>query len=244
MNQEPQTLIQALGYEFADAVLLRRALTHRSAGADAPDASAEHNERMEFLGDAVLGFVVGDALYSRFPGSPEGRLTKLKAFLVSGENLAAVGERLDIGSYLLLGKGEEANGGRSKKSLLANAVEALIAAVYLDGGIAAARSVVETLILGEAATEKAVENLVRGAPKSALQEWAQARKLDTPEYRVLAARGPAHQPTFTVEVQVGREYCAAAEGPSKKAAEKKAAAAALARLQPQSYAETAPGMAE
>ncbi len=227
MSKDPKTLTRALGYEFADASLLRRALTHRSACVGRKDSGAEHNERMEFLGDAVLGFVAGDALYRRFPHYPEGALTKLRAFLVSGDNLAAVGRRLDIGSYLLLGKGEEASGGRAKKSLLVNAVEALLAAVYLDGGIDAARSVVEALVFTEAALGEAVEKLAGGAPKSALQEWAQARKLDAPEYRVLAESGPVHRRIFTVEVRVGGECRAAAEGPSKKAAESKAAAAAL-----------------
>ena len=241
MSKDPQTLTQALGYEFADASLLCRALTHRSACAgwkdacagqkdtcaDARGAPAEHNERMEFLGDAVLGFLAGDALYRRFPDYPEGMLTKIRSFLVSGENLATVGRRLDVGAYLLLSKDEEARGGRSKKSLIGNAVEALIAAVYLDGGIEAARGAVEALIVTEAALGEAVENLAGSAPKSALQEWAQARKLDTPEYRVLAESGPSHRRTFTVEVRVGRKCRAAAEGPSKKAAESKAAAAAL-----------------
>ncbi len=239
MTGDRKALTEALGHEFADASLLHRALTHRSACTGQKDACAEHNERMEFLGDAVLGFVAGDVLYRRFPDYPEGMLTKLRTFLVSGENLAAVGRRVGIGSCLLIGKGEEASGGRSKKRLLVNAVEALLAAVYLDGGIDAARGAVEALILTEAALEEAVENLARSAPKSTLQEWAQARKLDAPEYRVLAASGPAHRPAFTVEVRVGGER-RAAEGPSKKAAENKAAAAALACLQP---AEAAPGAA-
>lgn len=223
-----KALTRALGYEFADASLLRRALTHRSAGEHRP---AEHNERMEFLGDAVLGLLVGDALYRRFPHYSEGALTKLRAFLVSGDNLAAVGRRLNIGSCLLLSKNEEAREGRSKKSLIVNAVEVLLAAVYLDGGIDAARGAVETLILTESAVAAAVENLARGAPKSALQEWAQARKLAAPEYRVLAENGPAHRRTFAVEVRVGESCRATAEGPSKKAAESKAAAAALEIVQ-------------
>lgn len=232
MNTDPKVLARALGHQFTDASLLRRALTHRSL-ANTGDVPAEHNERLEFLGDSVLGFLISDALYRRFPDYPEGTLTKLKSFLVSGKNLAAVGERLDIGSYLLLGKGEEASGGRSKKSLIVNAVEALIAAVYLDGGIDSARSVIEVLIIGETALAKVVENLDNGSPKSALQEWAQAQKLDVPRYRVLSESGPVHRRTFTVEVRVGLEFHAAAEGSSKKEAESHAAAKALVCLQAQ-----------
>lgn len=232
--KQTEALTRALGYEFADASLLRRALTHRSACPSRPsaqDASAEHNERMEFLGDAVLGFLVGEALYRRFPHCSEGALTKLRAFFVNGDNLASVGRRLDLGSCLLLGKGGEAQEGRFRKNMIVNAVEALLAAVYLDGGIDAARGAVETLILTEAALEEAVERLERGDPKSALQEWAQARKLDAPEYRVLTESGPPHRRIFTVEVRVGESCRAAAEGPSKKTAESKAAAAALKIVQ-------------
>jgi len=188
---------------------------------------------MEFLGDSVLGFVVSDVLFSKFPAYSEGQLTKLKAQLVSGDNLAVVGDRLELGSYLILGKGEESNGGRTKKGLIVDAVEALIAAVFLDAGIDAARRVVDSLILAGNAVEEAVENVERANYKPALQEWMQARKLDGPRYTVVNESGPPHNRTFTVEVEIGDEFRASAEGPSIKTAERNAAAKALRHFRSQ-----------
>ena len=232
MSKDAQSLALALGHEFTDKSLLRQALTHRSFSGDGgPDA--DNNERMEFLGDSVLGFVVSDVLFSKFPAYSEGQLTKLKAQLVSGDNLAVVGDRLELGSYLILGKGEESNGGRTKKGLIVDAVEALIAGVFLDAGIDAARRVVDSLILAGNAVEEAVENVERANYKPALQEWMQARKLDGPRYTVVNESGPPHNRTFTVEVEIGDEFRASAEGPSIKTAERNAAAKALRHFRSQ-----------
>ncbi len=232
MSKDAQSLALAIGHEFSNELLRRQALTHRSFSGDSRE-TADHNERMEFLGDSVLGFVASEVLYRRFPEYTEGQLTKLKAKLVSGENLAVVGESLDVGAYLILGKGEESNGGRTKPGLIVDAVEALIAAVYLDAGIDAARDVVESLILAEPAVDDAVVNVEEENYKPALQEWLQARKLDLPSYHVVNESGPPHRRTFAVEVEFGDGYRTSAEGPSIKTAERNAAAKALAYFRSQ-----------
>jgi ribonuclease III len=248
VDVESDTLETALGYQFARRELLARALTHRSsvheknAGASASDnaaaresaaahnnAAARDNEQLEFLGDAILGFVVSDALVAAHPDYPEGRLSKLKAQLVSASHLHSVAARLQLGSYLRLGRGEEMSGGREKKALLANAVEALIAAVFLDGGIEAARRLIVQHVVGEA--EPAAEAALATDYKSALQELAQALKLPQPRYAIVEERGPEHAKTFLVEVRVGREWVSRAEGLSKKSAGQKAAQEILRQLE-------------
>jgi ribonuclease-3 len=237
---EPQALEAAIGYKFADRELLSRAFTHRSSvheksfggGVDSSadrDGAARDNEQLEFLGDAILGFVVSDALLGAHPGYPEGRLSKLKAHLVSAAHLYAVACRLRLGDYLLLGRGEEMSGGREKKALLSNAVEALIAALYLDGGIEPARRFVMQHILGEA--EPAAEEALATDYKSALQELAQSLKLPQPRYDIVEERGPEHAKTFLVEARVGREWVSRAEGLSKKSAGQKAAQEVLRQLE-------------
>lgn len=226
----------ALGYRFASRELLARALTHRSSvhekpvhQAPSPAGSGSDNEQLEFLGDAILGFVVSDALLNAHPAYPEGRLSKLKAHLVSSSHLHEVAVRLHLGDFLLLGRGEEMSGGREKKALLANAVEALIAALYLDGGIEPARNFVLRNIIGDA--ESGGDEALATDYKSALQELAQALKLPQPRYAIVEERGPEHAKTFLVEARVGREWISRAEGMSKKSAGQKAAQEILRRLE-------------
>jgi ribonuclease III len=228
---DAEALQAALGYRFASRELLARALTHRSSvHARSPDAEGgSDNEQLEFLGDSILGFVASDALLAAHPGYPEGRLSKLKAHLVSASHLHEVAVRLRLGDYLLLGRGEEMSGGREKKALLANAVEALIAALYLDGGLEPARRFILQQIIGEAAP--GAEEALATDYKSALQELAQSLRLPQPRYAIVEERGPEHAKTFLVEVSVGGEWVSRAEGMSKKSAGQKAAQQILQRLE-------------
>jgi ribonuclease III len=174
----------------------------------------------------VLGFLVSEWLVKHFPDYPEGRLSKIKAHLVSAAHLCEAARRLDLGSYLQLSRGEEMTGGRTKKTLLGDALEALLAALYLDGGMAAARAFVERFLLPEEAQAGGLEERVSAAAldfRSALQELTQARRLPPPRYAIVAQRGPEHSKTFTVEVRVGQDWTAQAEGVSKKSAAQKAA---------------------
>ena len=225
---EAEALETALGYQFKSRELLIRALTHRSSVYEKTSTAAADNEQLEFLGDAILGFVVSDALVSAYPDYPEGKLSKLKAHLVSAVHLHQVAARLKLGDHLLLGRGEEMSGGREKKALLANAIEALIAAVYLDGGIEpAGRFILEHVIGG---SEPSSEEAPATDYKSALQELAQSLNLPQPRYAIVEERGPEHAKTFLVEVWVGRDWVSRAEGLSKKSAGQKAAQEILRRL--------------
>jgi ribonuclease III len=221
-----------IGYWFADRELLIRALTHRSLAAEVPPGApaADHNEKLEFLGDAVLGFLASDHLYRLYPKETEGSLSRLKALLVSASRLYQLGLEIDIGSHLRLGRGEDLSGGRAKKALLANAVEALIAAIYLDGGVEACRAFLQTRLWNALPAGEPGQPPTPQDAKSALQELAQARKLPVPRYVIVRESGPEHAKTFTVEARVGKEFAAQADGHSKKAAGLKAAAALLARL--------------
>jgi ribonuclease-3 len=181
---------------------------------------------MEFLGDAILGFIVSEALTERFPHYREGRLSKLKAHLVSATHLHQAAQRLEIGRFLLLGKGEEQSGGRAKKALLVNALEALVAAIYRDGGVAPTRAFVQRWILDSVDWEQEP----RADFKSELQEMLQERRSLPPRYRVVRESGPEHQKLFTVELRIDGELLAEAEGSTKKAAEQRAARIALDRL--------------
>jgi len=243
MRAELENLEAALGHQFHNREILIRALTHSSRvhehqGAEHPEAPlllAADNEQMEFLGDAVLGFLISESLVQRFPSYPEGRLSKLKAHLVSAAHLYEVARKLELGQYLFLGRGEEMSGGRAKRTLLVDCLEALIAGVYLDGGIDAARALVNRWVIGEGARDTLTqEEEMLGAPivdfKSALQELAQARKLPPPRYVILKERGPEHSKTFTIEVRVGREWVGQAEGFSKKSAAQNAARDVFAKL--------------
>jgi len=237
---EAEALEAALGHRFTSRELLVRALTHRSSVHEKtwePASSAalsnagavfSDNEQLEFLGDAILGFVVSDALVRAHPEYPEGKLSKLKAHLVSTSHLHQVAARLKLGDHLLLGRGEEMSGGREKKALLANAMEALIAALYLDGGIEPARRFILQHVAGGA--EPSNEAPPATDYKSALQELAQSLKLPQPRYAIVEEHGPEHAKTFLVEVRVGRDWVGRAEGLSKKSAGQKAAQEILRRL--------------
>lgn len=221
----------ALGHTFGDRELLERALTHKSRSHE--QASEEQpggdNEQLEFLGDAVLGFVVSECLVRRYPDSPEGRLSKLKAQLVSAAHLYSVAQSLGLGDYLFLGRGEEMSGGREKKALLADAVEAVIAAIYLDAGLEPARQFIEKRVVGLLESTGGASAAVLDF-KSALQERAQALKLPPPRYVIVAEEGPEHAKTFTVEVRLGKDWVSQAQGHSKKAAGQKAAQLILQQL--------------
>ncbi len=214
-----------LGYRFRDSELLRVALTHRSYSNERGEKG--NYERLEFLGDAVLGLVASRWLYDRYSEEPEGRLAKDKSFLVSAPVLARFGESIGLGPELRLGVGEARSGGSTKASILADAVEAVFGAVYLDGGLAAAREIIERLL--EEALE-ARSRLVHADAKTRLQELVQARGWSLPEYRVVTETGPDHRKRFTIECSVAGEAAGTAEGRSKKVAEQAAAARALERL--------------
>jgi ribonuclease-3 len=229
MSAEQERLEAAIGYSFRDPGLLRRALTHKSYAHEqppTPDAVLADNEQLEFLGDAVLGFLASELLVNRFPALAEGRLSKLKARLVSADHLHSVALSLDLGRYLVLGKGEEMSGGRAKPALLADALEAFLAAIYLDAGLEEVRGFMRRfVVIGLDST------LPLADYKSAVQEAAQARGLPTPRYITVRERGPEHAKSFTVEVRVGSDWSAEAEERSKKSAGQKAAQLLLAKLQ-------------
>jgi ribonuclease-3 len=219
---------QRIGYTFQRRDLLRRALTHKSYSHESKELDVRHNETFEFLGDSVLGFVVGDLLFAHFPQLDEGALSKMKAFLVSAPSLAEKSRAYGMGDVILLGVGEEKTGGRRKDSLLANLFEAMIAAVYLDGGIEPARRLIERVFLDDI-RKIDEEDLLFQDYKTALQELAQGKGLPLPEYHVVAEVGPDHDKTFVVEVRVGG-MSARGEGSSKKEAQQQAAKQALNAL--------------
>jgi ribonuclease-3 len=216
---------QRIGYTFNRREVLRRALTHKSYSHEAKELDVRHNETFEFLGDSVLGFVVGDMLFQHFPHLDEGALSKMKAHLVSAASLAAKARHYGMGEVILLGVGEEKTGGRKKDSLLANLFEAMIAAVYLDGGIEPARELIVRTFSGDI-EQIDQQDLLFSDFKTALQEVAQGRGLQLPEYHVVAEVGPDHDKTFIVEVKVG-SLTARGEGSSKKEGQQQAARAAL-----------------
>lgn len=219
---------QAIGYEFRDRALLTLALTHSSfAREQSPEI--EHNERLEFLGDSVLGLVAAERLVDRFPEHAEGRLTKLKSALVNARHLASVACSLDLGAELRLGRAEENAGGRSKLGLLADALEALLGAAFLDGGLDAARSIADRLILAPKQIAEADATLESSNAKSALQELLQGKGLPLPQYVLVDETGPPHERTFHVELELQDAFRARASGRTKRAAEQIAAHEALQR---------------
>lgn len=230
IHEEFRELEFRLGHRFSDRGLLEHALTHRSRAHEDASGGVTDNESMEFLGDAVVGLVVADMLFREYPDDDEGHKSKLKAALVSATALSGLAERLDLGSNLLLGRGEERSGGRQKPALLANAFEAVVAALYLDGGLEVARAFIAREIrpMLEALNAKGGEGVQDF--KSALQEWLQGRGRPLPEYRLVAQRGPDHRKEFDVEVLAGGQVLARATGLSKKTAEQDAAREALAVL--------------
>jgi ribonuclease-3 len=221
------SLEERLGHRFAEPELLGRALTHRSWANESRGGRADDNEKLEFLGDAVLALVVGHLLFSAWPALEEGELSIARAQVVSEAGLARIARELGLGAYLRLGRGEDKSGGRDKPSLLADALEAVVAAIYLDGGFEAARAAVARL-LGDRLAEAGPTG--QADAKTRLQERAQATVRAAPEYRLVGEVGPDHDKVFEVAVVLLGKELARATGKSKKAAEQRAAAAAAAAL--------------
>jgi ribonuclease-3 len=214
-----------LNLTFANKALLQRALTHRSYLNENPDYPLEDNERLEFLGDAVLDFVTGEYLYHRFPEMPEGRLTNLRSALVRTETLAHFASNLNLGDYLFLGRGEEESGGRRRPAILCDAFEALIGALYLDSGLEMARQFVYQVI--DPALQEILASDIDKDAKSRLQEVAQSHYQLTPTYRTVKEQGPDHAKEFTVEALIGDKIYGRGTGFSKQNAAQAAAQQAL-----------------
>ena len=229
LRDEFESLQQAIGYHFRDRGLLEHAMTHTSRANEDVSGGVADNESLEFLGDAVLGFVIADALFVEFPDFDEGQKSKTKGALVSTTTLAQQALRLGLGEHLLLGRGEEKTGGRRKQALLADGYEALIAAVYLDGGIEQARAFLLRQFR-DLLNDVRRQGLAGQDHKSALQELLQSRNQPLPEYRIVGTVGPDHRKLFQVEVMVSGESLASATGTSKKEAEQEAARLATEKL--------------
>ena len=245
MQAEPSLLEVKIGYRFRDPVWLHRALIHRSFANEARPGAATtsgDNEQLEFLGDSILGFLVAEALVKRYAESREGDLSRMKAHLVSAAHLHGVARHVDLGSYLALGRSEEMSGGRSKKTLLVDGLdvldserrESLLAAMYLDGGIEPVRVFVNAWVLDAPPdAEEEIDTEIHPALtnfKSALQELAQARHMPQPRYIILREHGPEHAKLFTLEVRVGKEWSAQADGRTKKLAAQRAARTLFDRM--------------
>ena len=230
---EFEPLEQTIGYRFRDRGLLEHALTHRSRVHEDASGGVFDNESLEFLGDSILGFAIADMLFREFPQHNEGQKSKLKASIVSAPALARLGERINLGTFLILGRGEEKTGGRRKQALIADCYEALIAAIYLDGGIEPALAFIRRQFasLIDEARRTGAEAAFTADYKSALQEWLQSHDRGLPSYRLAAEVGPAHRRRFEVEVVVEGQPLARAEGRTKKEAAQAAAKLALTVLQ-------------
>ena len=221
-------LEQGLGYTFRNKALLENALTHSSYANENRERHLPDNERLEFLGDSILGFVVAEYLYRNFPDKPEGELTRIRADLVCERNLAEAAATIELGSYLLLGHGEEQGGGRKRDSIVADAMESVIAASFMDGGFAAAKEIIDRLILS---------NIPKGRPrnfdyKTAFQELVQRKKDQQIHYELTGESGPDHDKHFEVEVLLNGKAVGHGVGSSKKRAEQAAAEAAIEALFP------------
>jgi ribonuclease III len=235
---EDDRLMDRLGYAFRDPVLLDRALTHSSAVPELRTARGEDiafsgsivqdNERLEFLGDAVLELLTSEYLLLNYPEWTEGQLSKSRARIVNAHSLEIAARGLHLGEYLRLGRGEEKTGGRDKPALLADAFEAIVAAMYLDGGLSPARELLRRTVFEQALEDG--DRISESDRKSALQEFLQAKGDQPAEYRLAGETGPDHQKTFRVEVWVRGEFMSSAEGTTKKEAEQKAARSALDKL--------------
>jgi ribonuclease-3 len=231
----PEPLVRQLAYRFTDASLLRQALTHRSYG-------TPHNERLEFVGDAVLNCVVARALYQRFPDTAEGDLSRSRASLVNKDTLARVARRLALGDVVRLGEGELRSGGTDRSSILADALEAIFGAVFVDGGYDAARGVIESVYAD--ILRDADPTVLSKDPKTRLQEWLQGRKIAVPAYAVIATHGEAHAQVFEVECRIAAlDLVTQGAGPSRRTAEQEAAAVALAAIAERPEASRAGGRA-
>ncbi len=222
-----QDFARRAGLSFREPQLLQSALTHRSFVNEHSDAVGD-NERLEFLGDAALDFLSAAMLYSRFPDTDEGKLTRVRSALVRTEQLATFAREINLGEVLLLGKGEEASGGRDRPALLCGAFEALLGALYLDSGLEAVASFLQPR-LARAITEIVTEE-AEFDPRSQLQIWAQAEHRETPRYRTVGTSGPDHERQFTVQVSVGDSVLAEGQGRSKQEAARQAAVQALETL--------------
>ncbi len=229
LRDEFESLERSIEYRFRDRGLLEHAMTHASRANEDASGGVTDNESLEFLGDAVLGFVAADLLFREFPELNEGQKSRMKATLVSTTTLARQAERLALGDHVLLGKGEEKTGGRKKQALLADTYEALIAAIYLDGGVEQARAFIAREF-GALVADLKQHGLGGHDPKSALQEYLQSRDRPLPEYRIAGEAGPDHRKEFHVSLVVGGQPLADASGPSKKEAEQEAARQALRKL--------------
>ena len=221
-------LEQGLGYTFRNKALLENALTHSSYANENRERHLPDNERLEFLGDSILGFVVAEYLYRNFPDKPEGELTRIRADLVCERNLAEAAATIELGSYLLLGHGEEQGGGRKRDSIVSDAMESVIAASFMDGGFAAAKEIIDRLILS---------NIPKGRPrnfdyKTAFQELVQRKKDQQIHYELTGESGPDHDKHFEVEVLLDGKAVGHGVGSSKKRAEQAAAEAAIEALFP------------
>jgi ribonuclease-3 len=223
-------LEQAIGYRFQNITLLQNALTHSSYANERWHNSLLSNERLEFLGDSILGMVVAEHLYKQFADRPEGELTKMRADMVCESSLAAIAEKIGLGQHLLLGHGEDRLGGRSRASILADAVESVIAASYLDGGMEAAKGIIERFVL----TNVPVKRMQNTDYKTALQELVQQKKNQNLTYVLTGESGPDHDKVFRVEVLLNDAPIGAGTGSSKKRAEQSAAQSALKALYPES----------
>ena len=217
-------LSQRLGLPFSNLALLTRALTHRSYVNEYE--AVEDNERLEFLGDAVLDFIVGAWVYNRFPEMPEGDLTKIRSALVRNDHLAKFARKLELGKALRLGRGEASSGGRNRDNLLGSAFEALIGALYLDAGLDAVHAFVNPILED---VRESILNQIQD-PKSELQEWTQSQKLGAPHYRVISTNGPDHAVTFEMVVEIAGTEKGHGSGTSKSAAEHAAARDAMKNL--------------
>lgn len=223
-----ETLQQALGYQFRNPQLLEQALTHTSYANENRARGLSHNERLEFVGDSILGFVVAEYLYRTFPDRPEGELTRMRAELVCERSLAVMAKEINLGSHLQLGRGEERSGGRTRPSILSDACEAILAAAYLDGGFEAAKGIVYRHVL-----DRVAESVHSGDYKTILQELVQREKNQTLSYQLLDEQGPDHAKVFTVEVLRNGVAVGSGSGHSKKLAEQAAAHEAIRRLFPE-----------
>jgi ribonuclease-3 len=218
-----------LPFAFKDRALLKQALVHTSYLNENPGIDVGSNERLEFLGDAALGVVVAHQLYAEYPDVDEGKLTELRAHLVRRDTLARAAERIDLGSYLLLGRGEDAAGGRGRPTNLARAYESLVGAIFLDGGLARVRQFVRRTLKDELTGLRSAG--MPYDPKSRLQEVIQSRWQTTPSYKLVKTEGPDHARRFTVQVVVGGRALGVGEGRSKQMAEKEAAQQALSGIE-------------
>ncbi|MFQ5949612.1 MAG: ribonuclease III [Nitrospiria bacterium] len=230
MMPKDLTLLQRrLSFFFNEPRRLQQALTHKSYLNEAKEEGVKDNERLEFLGDAVLDLIISDVLMERFPDAPEGALSKMKARIVSEETLARVAKQIDLGNFLYLGKGEEMTRGKEKRSLLADAMEAVIAAIYLDKGLSSVQEVV--LKRFEQSLEELTQSKMTSDYKTELQERCQKRFGSLPVYEVIQESGPDHQKIFEIEIRIDEVPYGIGTGSSKKEAEQRAAKIALEQLQ-------------